>query len=189
MPTHGDIENAAWLSAAENFLLGSPPSLTFAPRTRDPSAPPALTIAEAKALAVSAPIPPPRRKILEGLILLWHDHWEAAHAVAQSHEGQSDHDYLHAIGHRREGDYPNADYWFGSAGKHPASAALASAAATALPEGHPLRPLLLPGGRWASKAFTAEVRRAATGDSPHTEDLSVLQALEMRLFAGWLLAG
>jgi hypothetical protein len=195
-PQAADAEAAAWEASGATVLAGSPPSLAFAqPASQPSSASAALSVAEAKALAATAAIPPPQRKVLEGLVLLWHGHWDAAHAVAQSHEGQSDHDFLHAIGHRREGDYPNADYWFGSAGKHPVVAALSRSALAVLPEGHPLRPLLLPGGRWSTRAFTAEVRRAVSGGSPKSgtpdtaQVLQALQALEMRLFAGCLLAG
>lgn len=152
----------------------------------DPEARAALPAAEVRSLTLAAPLPPPRRKVLEGLSLLWHDHWDAAHAVAQSHEGQPDYDLLHAIGHRREGDYPNADYWFRSAGRHPAFGRLAAAAEPLL-AGSPLRGILLPGGAWSAQAFTAEVRKAAKG-GVHAELLVRLQALEMRGFAGWLLS-
>jgi hypothetical protein len=197
MPSPGtsDREAAAWEAAAGPFLSGAPPSLTFAPRPADPSAAAGKaaaatpSIADLRARAAETPLPPPQRKVLEGVLLLWHDHWEAAHEVAQSHEGQSDHDLLHAIGHRREGDYPNAGYWFRSAGRHPAHAALSRSATALLPSDHPLRSILLPGGQWSPTAFNAQVKRAVSVPSPQEETLIRLQALEMRLFAGWLLSG
>ncbi|MGJ7030602.1 hypothetical protein [Niabella hirudinis] len=42
--------------------------------------------------------------------------WEAAHQVAQDHEGERDFDRLHAWLHRVEGDQWNADYWYRRAG-------------------------------------------------------------------------
>lgn len=163
---------------------GDPPALSL-PAAPTPRVP--LSAAAVRELALSAALPPPRRKVLEGLSLLWHDHWDAAHAVAQSHEGQPDHDLLHAIGHRREGDYANADYWFRSAGRHPAFGRLAAAAEPLL-AGSPLRALLLPERAWSYKAFTAEVRKAAKDGS--ADDILVrLQALEMRTFAQCLISG
>jgi hypothetical protein len=43
--------------------------------------------------------------------------WEKAHAIAQSHEGDPDHDWLHALCHRIEGDDANAGYWYRRAGR------------------------------------------------------------------------
>jgi hypothetical protein len=46
---------------------------------------------------------------------LWYDandDWEHAHEVAQSQEGEPAFDRLHAYLHRKEGDLPNAEYWY-----------------------------------------------------------------------------
>lgn len=174
------------------LLGGPPPALTLDPRPADGlSTAPALAPGAVRALAAAAPVPPPRRRLLEGLALLWHDHWDLAHAVAQSHEGQSDHDLLHAMGHRREGDYPNAEYWFRSAGRHPCLHRMDAAVAALLPAGDPLRQALLPSGHWSPKAFVAAVRRhAGKGGDPASRDALIrVQALEFRVFAEWLLQG
>jgi hypothetical protein len=162
---------------------GALPSLAGAPRA-DGSG---LSAESVRSLAAPIPLPPPRRKLLEGLALLWHDHLDAAHAVAQGHEGQPDHDLLHAMLHRREGDYPNSEYWFRSAGRHPSHAALEREASALLADGDPLRDRLLPSGRWSSRAFVAEARAAAGGKGASMALLERLQALEFRAFAGWLL--
>lgn len=50
---------------------------------------------------------------------LWHaakGNWEAAHNIAQEHEGEKDFDHLHAHLHRVEGDEWNAGYWYKRAG-------------------------------------------------------------------------
>ena len=58
-------------------------------------------------------------------VLVWHGHWEAAHVYSQAHEGELAFDYLHALQHRLEKDYGNANYW------HRRSADIAHAAASA----------------------------------------------------------
>jgi hypothetical protein len=54
----------------------------------------------------------PRKHILEGLLLMKENNWEAAHEIAQSREGHPDYDRLHAYLHRVEGDEWNAKYWY-----------------------------------------------------------------------------
>ncbi len=51
---------------------------------------------------------------------LWHDargDWKAAHEAAQADEGDADSAWVHAYLHRKDGDAPNADYWYRRAGK------------------------------------------------------------------------
>jgi hypothetical protein len=53
-------------------------------------------------------LPPP-------LVALWWDakgNWQAAHEAVQAHEGTQDCDWVHAYLHRKEGDLPNAGYWY-----------------------------------------------------------------------------
>jgi len=69
-------------------------------------------------------LPADRREAALGLALLWHDHWDEAHAIAQAHETRRDFDFLHALGHRREGDYDNAAYWLARVRNHPILPAL-----------------------------------------------------------------
>lgn len=184
IPEDGDI-------TTDRLLSGAAPSLTLRPRPHGtPSLQLPLSLDAVRALANAAPLPPPRRKLLEGLALLWHDHWEAAHAVAQSHEGQVDYDLLHAIGHRREGDYPNAEYWFRSVGRHPSFAILERSVSSAMPARDSLGKSLMPGGRWSPGIFVAEVGRVARLEAPSKEEeiLVLIQALEFRAFSDWLLS-
>lgn len=62
--------------------------------------------------------------LLHALALLWHDRLDAAHQLVQAREGDADADLLHALLHRREGDYGNASYWFAAVGAHPLYAGL-----------------------------------------------------------------
>jgi hypothetical protein len=43
--------------------------------------------------------------------------WQAAHLVAQEHEGEPLANWLHAVVHRMEGDLDNASYWYGRCGR------------------------------------------------------------------------
>ena len=52
-------------------------------------------------------LPPASRDAARALILLWHDHHDAAHGVVQDME-TAEASYVHAILHRREPDYDNA---------------------------------------------------------------------------------
>ena len=42
--------------------------------------------------------------------------WKRAHEIAQTHEGETLFDRLHALCHRIEGDDGNAGYWYRRAG-------------------------------------------------------------------------
>ena len=42
--------------------------------------------------------------------------WEAAHEIAQSHEGDAAADWLHAVLHKIEGNDGNALYWYRCSG-------------------------------------------------------------------------
>src|SRR2546429_286802 len=68
---------------------------------------------------------------IRAAILLWHDHLDASHRIAQDLPG-ADGSYLHAIMHRREPDYGNAKYWFHRVGKHPCFPELAGKTAALL---------------------------------------------------------
>ena len=164
-----------------------PPALRVVPRpgTRDADAVRAEAVAHA--LSSRAHGAENRNRVLAGLALLWHDHWEQAHDAAQSHEGETDHDLLHAILHRRETDYGNAGYWFGQAGEHPSYLILAERLSV-LPLPPDLRAQLLPGGVWSAAAFNSEVRKRAREDSPEAETLIMIQAEEFRAFAYSLFA-
>jgi hypothetical protein len=50
---------------------------------------------------------------------LLNDDITRGHEIAQSQEGVANFDYIHAIVHRREGDFSNSKYWFRQVGAHP----------------------------------------------------------------------
>lgn len=53
-----------------------------------------------------------KETVKKALSLLQNGDWEGSHHIAQSKEGDPDHDRLHALLHRIEGDEWNAKYWY-----------------------------------------------------------------------------
>ena len=84
-----------------------------------------------KAIFVDSEVPRLTRELSRAAILLWHDHFEAAHQIAQGIENANG-SFLHGILHRREPDYANARYWFRRTGQHPAFGCIAGKIKTAL---------------------------------------------------------
>jgi hypothetical protein len=121
--------------------------------------------------------------VATGILFLWHDHWDKAHEVAQADEGEPDHDFLHGIVHRREGDLSNANYWFRSAGSHPC---FPSIAARVQPHvgSHPLGAKLLRDGTWNPAGFVEAVRQRKT--AADNDFLRVIQGLEMMTYYEWI---
>jgi hypothetical protein len=74
--------------------------------------------------SLSEPVPP--AGLTPPLHALWSDgrgDWNAAHGIAQDIEGPTG-AWIHAYLHRKEGDLGNAGYWYGHAGRPPATGSL-----------------------------------------------------------------
>lgn len=84
----------------------------------------AMSIDELRA-SIEKDTAPPRAANL-AIQALWHDargDWERAHSCAQDERG-ADGSWVHAYLHRKEGDFPNAGYWYTRAGRPTPAATL-----------------------------------------------------------------
>jgi hypothetical protein len=53
-----------------------------------------------------------RKLLLQAVELALGGDWQAAHLIAQDHEGNELANWIHAVCHRMEGDLGNARYWY-----------------------------------------------------------------------------
>ena len=149
---------------------------------------PAINAAMDDALGGSSKAPG-RSDLVRALLLLWHDHLDEAHVIAQEHE-TAEGSYVHAILHRREPDYSNAKYWFHRVRQHSAYDTLAVRAAVILQADAVLKAQLLPDGKWDAAAFVdacEEASRRAPGDA-RVRLLQELQKAEFATLLDYLVA-
>jgi hypothetical protein len=104
---------------------------------------------------------PGKTKHLLALALLWHDHLDASHKISQDLK-DADGSYVHALMHRREGDYENTKYWIARVGKHAVYDQL--------------------GKSWDPNAMVDRCQKAASAAGSHA-DLIDLQRREYLLLA------
>lgn len=173
---------------AEIKGLLTPDSLpALGPAVRSEALTEAALTANLTHLFASTNLTPARQDLVRGLLLLWHDHLDAAHAIAQN-SNTADGSYLHAIVHRREPDYWNAKYWWQRVGSHAAFPDLVARVGDLMQDRREpaLLSLLLKDGKWNASTFVDLCEQAAAGTQP-TELLREIQRAEFEVLLAHLL--
>ncbi len=163
-----------------NHLLATPEPADLGPNRRSGTKPVSELNVTLEQAAAKAEITPAAIPMVRALLLLWHDHLDAAHTIVQN-LGGTDAAFIHGIMHRREPDYGNAAYWFRRVGTHASFQRLAErvSANEAVRTDGELLASLLPGGVWNACNFIDACEGAAgSKQSVRAKTLREIQRIE-----------
>ena len=116
-------------------------------------------------------------------LLLMNDDLIASHNLSQQIETSTG-SFWHAIMHRRESDFSNANYWWRRTGEHAIFSKVFNAATTILKankSNEQLLEKLISAGVWLPFEFTDACERGGGSD----ETLRAIQQAEMNLLFDW----
>jgi hypothetical protein len=122
-------------------------------------------------------------------LFLWNDDLAASHEISQAIHTPTG-SFWHAIMHRREGDFSNANYWWRKTGGHPALAKVFSAVTSTLSgdESEDIREFLerlLLAKRWQPVEFIALCEKASHAPEGSTLALQRAQIAEIEALLDW----
>jgi hypothetical protein len=162
-------------------LFDTPQPAALGPEQRTETQPQAALNTRLDELLQASKLSTVDRQLVRALLLLWHDHLDAAHAISQGIENP-DGSFVHAIMHRREPDYSNSKYWFRRVGRHTAFPEIARRVGRLLKEcrAGELEKRLLPADNWDAFAFVDACEEAAQ-DGKRLELLRQIQRIEFEV--------
>jgi hypothetical protein len=144
--------------------------------------------AQLRPLLDASGLGPERQELIRALLLLWHDHLDAAHSISQNINGP-DGAFVHGIMHRREPDFGNAAYWFRRVGPHPAFEEIKSRTATTLAGSHrALLGKLVRNQKWDPFAFINACEADHGGPGEERAVLREVQRIEFEALLNYLRA-
>ncbi len=162
-------------------LLETPEPPELGPGPRPGVQPISALQGQLKRVLATSRLSAERQQLVIALTLLWHDHLDASHEIAQGIDNP-DGAFIHGIMHRREPDYSNAKYWFRRVQQHGAFHQIATRVNKLCHASTVKR--LVRNGDWDAFAFIDCCEEAAKDDSS-VKQLRQIQRIETETLLNW----